>query len=193
MPAIERSVAAAISAPHFDWSLWARASNAGAAHRAARSERDHSMTAQLAIVRQVQLLEQAGSSRAAAVHRFVLAHGKAHSVPPHAPKLRRGRPKNCFANALRFAGKHGALYAEGFAFDAAFDFLFHHAWCLAEDGMVIDPTLGWRPDHAYFGVTFAAADACALLGDRWGLLRLETIRDAAVARELLARMQGDRD
>ncbi|MGW1180086.1 hypothetical protein [Streptomyces drozdowiczii] len=62
--------------------------------------------------------------------------------------------RQCFANAFALATVRSELvYAEGYAVYAVGDTLLplQHAWCVAPDGSVVDPT--WEtPGAAYLGL-----------------------------------------
>lgn len=67
-----------------------------------------------------------------------------------------GTPKQCFRNASQLASRRADLtYVEGFALSIV---PLHHAWCVTEDGVVVDPTWsggnGLDPGAAYYGVAF---------------------------------------
>ena len=82
---------------------------------------------------------------------FVLQHGREWKAQPLPQGIPKGPQKECFRNAILLAWDRGYTYAEGYI-------LFHipilHAWCIDEDGMVIDNTLDSPETHPYFGVAF---------------------------------------
>jgi hypothetical protein len=91
----------------------------------------------------------------AGVEDFVSSHGRVWAVSPVQkwPKI----PvhfKGCFENALRLAKRYPARYryVEGIASGRVIP--VHHAWCVDQDDLVIDPT--WSKystvGGAYFGV-----------------------------------------
>ena len=69
--------------------------------------------------------------------------------------VRPGAPKLCFENAYRLSRKtKGRLrYCEGFGLRTTIGFPIHHAWCVDQDGRVVDPT--WSDPDAceYLGIT----------------------------------------
>lgn len=87
-------------------------------------------------------------------NRYVLEH--AHFYPPaeRPKKYRKGKRKNCWGNAQLLAMDHPELnYVEGFAFGQSNALAFEHAWCVTENGMVVDTT--WpEPGLVYYGVPF---------------------------------------
>jgi hypothetical protein len=93
-------------------------------------------------------------------YRFVLANGRAFGTDQNTFKGRRMAAKQCFRNAARLHWeKPGLVYCEGFV-DAG-GFPIHHAWCVTDAGMVIEPTLSRklldgseRALTIYFGVPF---------------------------------------
>lgn len=88
----------------------------------------------------------------ASYHRLVLETGEAHTAAPRPRGLRKGRDRNCFPNALHLAIQRDDLtYVEGYAYPFG-GIVVDHAWCVTEDGTVVDPT--WRePDlAAYLGI-----------------------------------------
>lgn len=57
---------------------------------------------------------------------------------------RLGQVKECFRNAFALSTRHKELtYAEGLAYSGYFP--VHHAWCVTQDGRVVDPT--WSEDR----------------------------------------------
>lgn len=73
---------------------------------------------------------------------ITLADG--HLFPSEATYTPVGPPVECWTNAWRHADTHRLGYAEGVALMP--NGWHAHAWCVAEDGTVIEPTLGY--DHA---------------------------------------------
>lgn len=92
------------------------------------------------------------------IEHFVLQQGRPYEVPKKPPQIDLMTPKECFSNAAQLTamtfsddGKYD--YVEGYVIDRKLPFPIHHAWL--EDkatGKVVDPTLGWRPTAAYYGV-----------------------------------------
>jgi hypothetical protein len=83
--------------------------------------------------------------------RLVFRFGK--EFPGHAlpSKYKRGRPKECFNNAMNVSIYHDIRYVEGFALSPKL-IPVAHAWCLDKDGRVIDVTWN-KPEHCeYFGI-----------------------------------------
>jgi hypothetical protein len=106
-------------------------------------------------------LNSPGSQAPAAVYRckeeLLAQHGRLFTPQRLPGKHRYRTARACFGNCLHLAMKGtGLRYAEGLAVPAdagAAGFPIHHAWCVDEDGRVLDPT--WRtPGLVYFGVLF---------------------------------------
>jgi hypothetical protein len=71
--------------------------------------------------------------------------------------VRRGRPKQCYMNAYRLATRlpDEYTYVEGMAIPDVVSIPMGHAWCVDNNGKVVDPT--WPlPGKAYFGVHLSA-------------------------------------
>lgn len=82
---------------------------------------------------------------------FVLKNGREFLRGEGVP-VKRGVMKMCYMNAAHLAAKDSSLtYCEGYA-TTIIPVL--HAWCIDEQGRVVDPT--WRFGHGlgYFGVPF---------------------------------------
>jgi len=102
--------------------------------------------------------------------------------PATRPKgIRKMANQACFRNAWVLQDRRtGLSYAEGLA-EADFcpGTWIHHAWCVTDDGVVVDPT--WRhPGLSYFGVRLDAATAAKALWESndefGGLLATEVVR-----------------
>ena len=87
--------------------------------------------------------------------RFLTAAGRPflRRVPAATHGLPPGEPHQCFQNALDLAAAHPELtYCEGRAF-GSIPVPVEHAWCVTQDGSVIDTT--WPDGPAeYFGAAF---------------------------------------
>lgn len=84
---------------------------------------------------------------------FVLEHGKVWMPKALPDDVERGPSKLCFTNATKLTLARSDLrYCEGLAFSIGFP--MHHAWCVDEDGGVVDPTWSDPQDASYLGVTF---------------------------------------
>lgn len=84
---------------------------------------------------------------------LVLEHGQLWLGGTRPFGIRGGTPRQCYKNAWRTAKLYGYAYVEGYAIHAGL-FPVGHAWCVAPDGTVIDPT--WSPNRGtlYLGVPF---------------------------------------
>ena len=88
------------------------------------------------------------------VTRFMLTEGREFPVGPQTYALPRGTPKECYANAAHLAIWNKKLtYCEGQVMTIL---PIDHAWCIDEDGVVVDPTL--TPMGA--SATSSATTAC---------------------------------
>jgi hypothetical protein len=92
------------------------------------------------------------------IEHFVRKEGEPFTVPDRPPQIDIMEPKQCFMNcakktAMTFSDDEKYDYVEGYVIDTKLPFPIHHAW-LVERGTdkVADPTMGWRPTAAYYGV-----------------------------------------
>jgi hypothetical protein len=92
------------------------------------------------------------------IEHFVRKEGEPFTVPDRPPQIDIMEPKQCFMNAAKktamtFSDDEKYDYVEGYVIDTKLPFPIHHAW-LVERGTdkVADPTMGWRPTAAYYGV-----------------------------------------
>jgi hypothetical protein len=111
-------------------------------------------------------------------YRLVLKHGNPYvpAVMPH--DVEPGKRHSCYANAFRLARKRNDLrYVEGYAtVRESRTWLYGHAWCIDDEGRVVDPTPGWgtKPlPRAFRGVVlplamaelFAIEESCGTLDE----------------------------
>ncbi len=87
------------------------------------------------------------------MEKFILEFGQYFPGGPLPPGIRRGHPKECYANAAALALKDDSelLYAEGYAYNNELQWPFVHAWCVV-DGRVVDNTLHHPEDFDYLGI-----------------------------------------
>lgn len=101
------------------------------------------------------------------------AHGRFFTPAERPDDVAPATPKMCFQNAFQLAMSRPDLtYVEGFALSVV---PLHHAWCVTDDGVVVDPTWtggnGLDPGAAYYGVplTRDALVREALRSGRYGV------------------------
>ena len=88
--------------------------------------------------------------------KFLLDHGRDYAIGQHSFALPRGEIKQCYMNAAHLALELPHLtYVEGKV--ACHGLAIDHAWCVDEEGLVVDPTI--RDGHDghisdYYGVPF---------------------------------------
>lgn len=85
-----------------------------------------------------------------AVHSLLLKHGRAWYIGKGTFTGRRASRKQCYMNAYALADNNqNLIYTEGWCWSR---FYLAHAWCIDQDGQVIDPTL--REATGYYGIPF---------------------------------------
>lgn len=83
---------------------------------------------------------------------FYLDLGQARETAPLPDNVRRGEMRQCYMNAGLLSTEHSEFaYCEGFAMRSGL-FPMHHAWCLNDQGRVIDPTWPHDEKNEYLGV-----------------------------------------
>jgi hypothetical protein len=93
-----------------------------------------------------------GMSHASA---FLLKHGRPFAIGPQTFLGKRDKAKQCYRNAALRALDGEGTYIEGYV---GWMIPLEHAWLMAPDGTVIDPTLngkGREHEMFYFGVAFS--------------------------------------
>ena len=84
------------------------------------------------------------------IEEFVLENGQSFKCRELPDNIKRGKIKQCFANAYRLTYTHPDLhYVEGYACGII---PVLHAWCVTDDGFVVDNT--WEDGTDYLGVVF---------------------------------------
>lgn len=104
---------------------------------------------------------------------FILEHGKQFEFDTSTFKGRRGKQGMCYMNATHKAlAKPDLTYCEGYLLICGVP--VHHAWCVNEHGMVIDPTIDNNNGRVmeYYGVPFTRDYLCEALSQNevYGLL-----------------------
>lgn len=110
---------------------------------------------------------------------FVLRHGQPFSAGVRPSYIKQRPQKECFKNSLELALETGLTYVEGYTFRII---PILHAWCIDEDGTVLDPTLRDQEQLEYFGIPFNTdyvleyAHQSGMYGvlDNYGLRRIGT-------------------
>lgn len=111
------------------------------------------------------------------VERAILLQGRPYSGVRR-PKgyRRRGRRKECFVNADKFAFDKKGVYVEGLALTPGYPWLKHHAWITTDGTDAIEVTWRWEADIChYFGIAFSSA-VLARWHKRlgyWGILNID--------------------
>lgn len=92
------------------------------------------------------------------VEELLLQHGQTYAPTPLPPRVRPMASKQCYFNAAALARRSPSLtYVEGVALGVI---PVSHAWCVTEDGVVVDPTwtdLNGGVGGAYLGLPFPSA------------------------------------
>lgn len=107
---------------------------------------------------------QHGGNRVS-VEAFLLDYGEEFAANPTPEWVEQMEPKMCFMNCFilieeQQSGMLGdeiapLYYCEGYVLSSGLPIPIHHAWCMQEDGTLIEPTLPDRTDEetvTYFGV-----------------------------------------
>lgn len=129
----------------------------------------------------VDLINDAGQFapgfRYPSISHLLIDRGRLFAPGPRPAHIDKLPDKQCYRNSSETARRHGLVYAEGMAAFQRGDsvYCFAHAWCVTQDGTVIDAT--WDPDlcTAYLGIAFIdpavwPADGDGLLEDHQRLL-----------------------
>jgi hypothetical protein len=84
---------------------------------------------------------------------FYLMLGQARRSRPLPKDVRAGQMKQCYMNAGRLATERPQfIYCEGYARRKGVPLAVHHAWCLDEEGYVLDLTWPYDEENEYLGV-----------------------------------------
>lgn len=103
---------------------------------------------------------------------FYLNLGRAFEPRSLPPNVSPGAAKACYANAGRLALERDDLnYCEGFALRPGL-FPLHHAWCVTDEGQVVDPTWPYEQGMEYHGVVLSKNYLRRTIEDTgvWGVL-----------------------
>ena len=106
--------------------------------------------------RALQKMQGTGWDLNFSLEAFVLRNAWPETVGQPRPKgVRRGTPKECFANAANLVTSRTDLfYMEGFCMGDSIPLPFHHAWAVDAAHRVIEPTLEDPTKYRYLGVLF---------------------------------------
>lgn len=89
---------------------------------------------------------------------FLLEYGQEFEENPRPDWVPQMTPKMCFANCFTLVMENrdrGLAYCEGYTLSSDLPLPIHHAWCVEEDGTLIEPTIRDKPEGetiTYFGV-----------------------------------------
>lgn len=88
---------------------------------------------------------------------FLLEHGEEFEANPRPDWVPQMTVKMCFANCFKLAmeNQDKLAYCEGYVLSSDLPIPIHHAWCVEEDGTLIEPTIGDKAEGetiTYFGV-----------------------------------------
>ena len=87
------------------------------------------------------------------IYGVVKRYGKFYTPQKLPKQYKQGKPKLCYMNAYHMSQRYGLQYVEGLATPDFADIPIEHAWCVDENGNVVDNT--WPiPGTAYYGVPF---------------------------------------
>jgi hypothetical protein len=113
---------------------------------------------------------------------FMLAHGREYKVGPRSYSGPRGAPNQCYANAGALALEFPALtYVEGQILVCGLP--LDHAWCIDEQGIVVEPTIrNCEAVYEFYGVPFRTDYLlkAVLRNKMWGVLDATTSPKTAI-------------
>lgn len=92
-----------------------------------------------------------GVNSGLSIEEFVLTNGRAYKAAERPTGIRQGVMRQCFKNATELHLKCSKRYSycEGYALNII---PVLHAWCVDQDGNVVDPTWPDQQDCQYYGV-----------------------------------------
>lgn len=103
---------------------------------------------------------------------MLLEHGRFFKAAALPTQYEQGVAKQCFGNAGRLVAiQHAPItYVEGLALKPGL-FPMEHAWCVDDEGRVIDPTWDAPDACIYFGIPIKESYLSAFIQNsgRWGL------------------------
>ena len=131
----------------------------------AKTEEDFALFATLVSLRDsVKKLAGPMTRAMLASYNLILNRGRFFQPQPFPKGYRRGKAQDCYGNSSKLAMfKVGLTYCEGTVL-CKFDTLIshvEHAWCITDDGKVIDVTLK-NAGLFYFGVPFTLEELEAI-------------------------------
>jgi hypothetical protein len=136
------------------------------------------------------------------VDAFLLKYGEEFDVNPTPDWVELMTPKMCFMNCFVLVEEQrGGLlsedipelyYCEGYVLSSGLPIPIHHAWCVQDDGTLIEPTLPDRTDEekvTYFGVKIEDFEA---LDDLLNLTGTYSVLFKRHGHELIERLAEER-
>jgi len=88
---------------------------------------------------------------------FVLKYGQAFEAARRPKGMRKGRAGSCFINALLLAMDEHFSYTYVEGYGCSEGHFVHHAWCINDNGEVLDRTWDKPEECSYFGIPFLAS------------------------------------
>jgi hypothetical protein len=122
-----------------------------------------------AFVKENDLAPPLSGHRYGSIHGLMLGEALLWQPAPFPPDLEAGPDQGCFANAARLADSiAGLTYVEGFAVPGGSSAV-HHAWCVTDERVVVDPTWAAGVGLAYWGVPLTGEYRAEVRRQRGGI------------------------
>jgi hypothetical protein len=133
----------------------------------AKTEEDFALFVTLVSLRDSVRKQLSPMTRAMlASYDLVLKRGRFYQTQPFPKGYRRGKAQDCYGNSSKLAMfKEGLTYCEGAVLCQFGTLVSHvdHAWCVTDDGKVIDVTLK-NAGLSYFGVPLTLEELATITG-----------------------------